>query len=86
MSQDDIKRELKNLIVDQTDRDFDPEAIDNDEPLFGPRARLGLDSIDGLQISMALQKRYGLIITDPKEMRRALKSINTLAVRLRDRA
>jgi acyl carrier protein len=40
---------------------------------------LGLDSIDALQISIAIQQEYGITITDSKEMRRIMTSINTFA-------
>lgn len=71
--------ELKQMIVEECDKDVEPAQITDDEALFGPRAPLDLDSLDGLQISMALQTRYGVVITDPKQVRRTLKSVNTLA-------
>ena len=75
----DLKLELKRLIVEECDRDIDPESLADDAPLFGPESPLDLDSLDGLQISMALQQRYGVRIADPKELRRILTSINDLA-------
>jgi acyl carrier protein len=80
-----FKTELKKLILAECDLDLSPAAIDDDEPLFGRDARLGLDSIDGLQISVALQKRYGLRIGDSKAMRRILVSVNCLADHLQPR-
>ena len=74
----DFKHELKQMIVEEADKDVDPADISDDEPLFGPRSNLGLDSIDGLQISMALQTRYGVVITDPKKVRRVVRSINAI--------
>ncbi|MEQ1439937.1 acyl carrier protein [Fontimonas sp. SYSU GA230001] len=74
-----LKARLKQLIVTETDKQVDPEQIPDDQPLFGPRSALELDSVDGLQISMALQMQFGLRIEDPKEMRRVLASVNTLA-------
>lgn len=74
-----LKLELKQLIVEECDKHVDPAQITDSEPLFGPRAPLDLDSLDGLQISMALQTRYGVVVTDPKQVRRILKSVNTLA-------
>lgn len=73
------KYALKQLIVEEADKDIEPAAITDDEPLFGARAPLALDSLDGLQISMALQIRYGVVITDPKQVRRVLKNVNALA-------
>lgn len=75
--------ELKQLIVEETDTDVEPEAIGDDDPLFGPKSPLDLDSLDALQISMALQYRYQVVITDPKQVRQVLGSVNTLAEYLR---
>jgi len=81
----DLKLELKRLIVEECDRDIDPASLADDAPLFGPESPLDLDSLDGLQISMALQQRYGVRIADPKELRRVLTSINDLAAYLGQR-
>lgn len=74
-----LKMELKRLIVEECDLMIDPAEIQDDDPLFGNSAPLGLDSIDALQISIAVQNRYGQMITDSKQMRRIMKSINTFA-------
>lgn len=74
-----LKARLKQLIVSETDKQVDPASVPDDQPLFGPRSFLELDSVDGLQISMALQMQFGLRIEDPKQMRRVLADVNTLA-------
>jgi len=74
-----LKQRLKEMIVTEADKDVAPVDIGDDEALFGPQSRLQLDSIDGLQISMALQMNFGVRITDPKELVRIMRSINTLA-------
>lgn len=79
---DALTLELKHLIVDSCERPIDPASITDDEPLFGPEARLGLDSVDALQVSMAIQKKYGLRLTDSKETRRLLSCVGNLATRL----
>ncbi|OGB27502.1 MAG: acyl carrier protein [Burkholderiales bacterium RIFCSPLOWO2_02_FULL_57_36] len=71
--------DLKRLVVDVCEKDIDPAGIADDELLFGPDARLELDSLDALQLSMALQKRYGVRLPDSKETRRVMASIATLA-------
>ena len=53
--------------------------------LFGPESRLALDSLDALQISMAIQERFGVRMSDSKETRRALNSIAHLARHLIER-
>ncbi len=74
-----LKMELKKLIVEECDITIDPGNIDDEELLFGRDSRLGLDSIDALQISIAIQNKYNIIITDSKETRRVMRSINTFA-------
>jgi acyl carrier protein len=74
-----LKTELKRLIVQECDLMIDIAEIGDDDSLFGSNSRLGLDSIDALQISIAIQNKYNLIITDSKQMRRVMRSMNTFA-------
>ena len=74
--------ELKALIVEACDKDCDPASIADDELLFGPEAPLQLDSLDALQVSMAIKKKYGLRMPDSKETRRVLSSVRNLAEHL----
>lgn len=74
-----LKRELKELIVAECDLDIDADEIKDDASLFGTESDVGLDSIDALQISIAVQDKYGVVITDSKELRRVMVSINTFA-------
>ena len=76
---------LKHLILDACDKDEPAGGLRADEILFGPESRLDLDSLDALQISMSLQKRYGVRMPDSKETRRALASLSTLAAHLAER-
>jgi acyl carrier protein len=75
-------RELIDLILDATEKTEPPGGLANDEALFGPNARLALDSLDALQVSMAIQQRYGIRIADSKETRRALQDVRSLAAYL----
>lgn len=76
----ELKRELKQLIITECDKEeFTPEAMNDDEPLFGSDSPLQLDSMDALQISMALKEKYGVEVTDSKKIRTIMTSINTLA-------
>ena len=74
-----MKMELKRLIVEECDIMTDPGEIGDKDPLFGSDSKLGLDSIDALQISIAIQNKYSIAITDSKEMRRVMRSVNTFA-------
>ena len=71
--------ELKNLILEAAEKAEPSGGLQVDEVLFGEGSRLALDSIDALQISMAIQKRYGVRLNDSKETRRAMGSITLLA-------
>lgn len=84
-SKTDLMNDLRHIIVDVCEKDVPPASIGDDEPLFGANARLALDSLDALQLSMAIQKRYGLRISDSKETRRAFSSVSHLADFLQQR-
>lgn len=74
-----FRLELKALVLSSADKDEPQGGLADDEVLFGPESRLMLDSLDALQISMEIQKRYGIRLPDSKETRRALSSISHLA-------
>lgn len=74
--------ELKTLVLDAAEKPAPPGGLHDDEPLFGEAARVEFDSLDALQISMAIQKRYGVRMPDSKDTRRALASIAHLAKHL----
>jgi acyl carrier protein len=72
--------EIKQLIIDVLQlEDITPADIDADAPLFADG--LGLDSIDALELGVAIQKRYGITLSaNSEETRRHFASIRTLAV------
>ncbi|MCS7100172.1 MAG: phosphopantetheine-binding protein [Burkholderiaceae bacterium] len=74
-----LEREIAELIVSCTGlEDVRAEEIDPEAPLFGDG--LGLDSIDALEIGVALAKRYGVKLTaDSEDNRRHFASIRALA-------
>jgi acyl carrier protein len=71
--------DLKQLVLDAAEKNIIAAELNNDDILFGEGSRLELDSIDALQIAMAIQKRYGVRLHDSKETRRAMGSIHLLA-------
>ena len=73
---------LKAMVLEAVEKTAPPGGLGDDEPLFGPEARLDLDSLDALQVSMAIQQRFGVRMPDSKETRRALSSIAHLAEHL----
>ena len=80
---DPLPLRLKTLIIATLKLDgVEPEEIPDDEPLIGS-ARFGLDSLDALELVMALEHEFGVKIGSSEESRRALGSVNTLAAFLR---
>jgi acyl carrier protein len=73
-----LKQQLKKQIVEFLNLiNVKPEDIKDDEPLFG--TGLGLDSIDSIELIVLLNREYGITIQDPKEGRKVLIDINTMA-------
>ena len=74
----DLKLEIKRLIIEALAlEDITPEDIADDAPLFGEG--LGLDSIDALELVVALEQQYGIKIADGEVGKEAFASVNTLA-------
>ena len=74
----DLNSEIKRLIVENLMLQITAEQISDDQPLFGPNS-LGLDSVDALQLVVALDKTYGLKVADPEAARQILGSVNAIA-------
>jgi acyl carrier protein len=75
-----IKQEIKEMIIEECEKEeFTPQEIRDDVELFSDESGLELDSLDALQISMALQKMYGVRLGDSKEFRRNVTTIEKLA-------
>ncbi|WGL15282.1 phosphopantetheine-binding protein [Microbulbifer bruguierae] len=74
-----LVEELKVLIIDVLNlEDVTPEDIQAEEPLFGEG--LGLDSIDALELGLALQKKYNISIDAENENTKThFASVNNLA-------
>ena len=73
-----LKEQLKKQIIEfLTLISVKPEDIKDDEPLFGEG--LGLDSIDSIELIVLLNREYGIVIEDPKEGRKILVDLNTMA-------
>jgi acyl carrier protein len=81
---EDLELKLKTLIVNSLKlEDIAPEQIDSDEPLFGDEG-LALDSIDALELGVALRKAFDLQVqTVTEEIRRHFYSVKSLAAFIR---
>ncbi|OHD64161.1 MAG: hypothetical protein A2176_00790 [Spirochaetes bacterium RBG_13_51_14] len=76
----ELNNEIKLLIMEAlTINEVAPEEVGDDDSLFGQDNVLGLDSIDALEIVMALQEKYGVRIDDKNQSRFILRSISTIA-------
>jgi acyl carrier protein len=83
---DTLVPDLKVLIIESLKlEDVRPEDIPDDEPLFGS-SKLGLDSIDALELVVRLERQYGIKIGSSEESRSALATVATLAAYLRAHA
>jgi len=77
----ELKTQIKHLLVENLMLQSKAEEIADDLPLFGPGS-LGLDSVDALQLVVALDKNYGLKIPDPEAAKKILQSVNTIVAAL----
>lgn len=68
---------LRLLIIESLQlEDIEPSDIEEEEPLFGNG--LGLDSIDALELVVALEKEFGIIIPDEEVGQEAFASLSAL--------
>ena len=73
-----LRIELKRLIVAELNlQGRDPEAIEDDTPLFG--AGLSLDSLDALQLAMVIEEKLGVRIPEGDEARQIFTSVRSIA-------
>jgi len=76
----ELNTEIKQLIIECLKiPDITPEDIDDNTPLFSPENILQLDSIDSLEIIIALQQKYNVRIDDQNLARTILESVNSIA-------
>ena len=69
---------IKRLIVESLNLDgIRPEMIEDDAPLFGEG--LGLDSVDALELVVALEKEFGIRIKSQEVGREVFSSVSSLA-------
>lgn len=76
---DSLSNDIKALIIETLNLEgMTPDEIDTQAPLFGDG--LGLDSIDALELGLALKKQYGVILSaESQEMREHFYSVESLA-------
>jgi acyl carrier protein len=76
---DKLDDEVKRLLIETLQlEDVGPADIDAQAPVFGEG--LGLDSVDALEIAVALKRRYGIQLSpNSQETRKYFASVRTLA-------
>lgn len=80
-----LLEELKVKVVDLLNlTDIAPQDIDPDEQLVG--GRLGIDSIDVLEMVIMMEKDYGLIVDNKELGARVFGSLRTMAQFIQDNA
>lgn len=73
------KMEIKRLILETLSiTEVNINDIDDELPLFGGNNALTLDSVDALEIIMAIQRKFNVRITDQAQARYTIRSINSI--------
>ncbi len=76
-----LEYELAEMIIDFCNvEDVSPGEVSPDAPLIGPDSPFGLDSLDAVEVVVAVQKTYGVRIGGEKTSREVLQSLRVLAV------
>jgi len=77
---DNLETELLSQIIELCNvENIRPEEVSSDAPLIGPESPLGLDSLDAVEVVVAMQKTYNVRIGASDTSREVLRSIQTLA-------
>ncbi|GMT49803.1 MAG: hypothetical protein IEMM0008_1342 [bacterium] len=78
MDKDSLTNELKEFIIDTLDiDDVNPEELDNDKSLVAED--IGLNSIDLLELTIAIEKKYNIKIGNAETAQKVFQSVNTMA-------
>jgi acyl carrier protein len=82
MSDSDLESRVKAMLVESLMLKISAEEIGDDTPLFSPEG-LSLDSIDALELAVALEKNFGVSTPNSETARAAFRSIRTIAAHIR---
>ena len=82
---DELKRQIKDMMVAELMLQQGADEIADDAPIFRPEG-LGLDSVDALQLVVALEKKFGLKLPDADAARTVLRDVNSIAAAILSRA
>jgi acyl carrier protein len=73
-----LQQRIKDVMTSNLMLEVTADEIADDAPLFGPGG-IGLDSVDALQLVVAIEKNFGLKIGDQGQAKEILQSVNTIA-------
>ena len=77
--QEDLVSELTELVIDCCGVPDPPRHVEPTAPLIGPESPFGLDSLDAVEVVVAVQRKYGVRIGAEDTSREVLQSLNSLA-------
>ena len=81
MQGDELRQKIKEVMVEELMLDYAAEEIGNKTAIFGAHG-LGLDSVDSLQLVVALEKHFGLKIGDSAAAKGILENVETIAAEI----
>jgi len=78
VDKDEMRGQLKTLIIESLNlQGMTPDMIADEAPLFGEG--MGLDSVDALELAVAIEKKFGIRVEDEAAVREAFASIASLS-------
>jgi acyl carrier protein len=79
----ELKGQIKRMLMENLMLQIGTEEIGDDQALFGPDG-LGLDSVDALQLVVALEINFRLKLSDVEVARKILQTVNTIAAAIQE--
>ena len=73
---EEILHKVRELLIRDLKVKREPEAIDPDTPLFA--TGLGLDSVDAVELVVCLQRTFGVVLADDREVQRKTRTVNAI--------
>ena len=74
----ELRQAIKEMMIEELMLDFEVSEIENETPIFGAGG-LGLDSVDALQLVVAIEKTFGLKISGSEKAKVVLENVETIA-------
>lgn len=81
MQGEELRLKIKEVMVEELMLDYQAEEIGDKTAIFGAQG-LGLDSVDALQLVVALEKHFGLKIADSNAAKGILENVETIATEI----